>query len=209
MIVARTTNLLVRSFFVFIIAYLWIGFYVRGFFETMILATLVTLIVNFVVAKLTANRSANAFTSKQQIEHMKLVILQMQIMSKQQMEKLISAVTDEKISVGDFRPELIYFAKSTDTKLYTYEQFYLKYLLPNKTFPKIYGCTKPKKVTWRDIRDYATQKHRVKPYVITAVVILFTSMIVQLSIYYIIVATLLFGLALYSHVKKEKVPADF
>jgi len=235
--------MLARSFLVFIIAWLWISFYIRGFAMILILSTAVTLAVNYVITIINTHRSKTKAITKQQREHMAQVILQLKFMTKPQLISLLkkalpkearvyvnqkrftlhplfhvpipserdiircikSARKNSKIFfLADFfPPATIAFAKSLDYDIVMLdaEGTYTQILAPTQTFPEIKIQTKkpsPRK-TLSDIKTLVFNRTRTKSYVITGMVILFSSLIVRLHLYYIIFATIVFSLALTSY----------
>jgi len=249
---SHISNLLARSFLVFIIAWLWTSFYVRGFFLILLISVTITLVFNYVISLIYRKRGRAKFATKQTQEHLHLVTLQLKFMTKTQVQALFKkAVPSAKIhslfhttpteqdiikciksskslrgAAGDeakrhrrqdtqwliqkiilaaesFSPQVSAFARSLETNIIILdaEAVYTQVLAPTKAFPEI--TVQPKKKTPRktiaEIKSMVLGRHRTKSYVITGIIILFSSLIVRLHIYYIIIATIVFALALSSY----------
>lgn len=229
--VSSISNLLARSFLVFIIAWLWISFYVRGFFLILFFSVTVTLAVNFLISLLSKRRSHAKAISRQEREHAASVILQLKFMTQTQAQTLfkkafpklsikslfhtipteqdivkyvkVSHDTKLILAAESFPPAVAAFARSLDAKiiLLDAEAVYTQVLSPTQTFPEITIQLKKKtaRKTIREIRQMVFNRTRTKSYVITGAVILLSSLIVRLHIYYIIFATIVFALALSSY----------
>jgi len=247
--VSRISNLLARSFLVFIIAWLWVGFYVRGFFLILLISTAITLVVNYMISFIGKRRNTKRIATKQEREHMQQVILQLKFMTQTQTLALfkralqpnarkavnqkrftlktlfhLSTPTEQDIikcikasptcaseseqsktiiTAESFPPHVIAFTRNLDANiiLLDAEAVYTQILAPTQTFPEIKIQTKKKtpRKTLREIRTMAFNRTRTKSYVITGVIILFSSLIVRLHLYYIIFATIVFALALTSY----------
>ena len=249
--IAGAANLVVRSFFVFIIAYLWTSYYLRGFVLAFLVATVITVAVNYAVTFFVNRRTQTKTMTKQRMEHIGEVTLQLKFMTKTQAIALLKAAlcekyncvastkklivqTDDKvlelfpffhkgivtesdiieciktkgqdsrvlIVAESFPPSVAMFVRSlkADIRLLDGISVYNQILAPREIFPKILvEMKKPSKLSLRELKDLAFSRARTKTYVVTAIVILISSLIVRFSIYYIIVATIVFGLALSSH----------
>lgn len=79
--VSSISNLLARSFLVFIITWLWASYYVRGFFAILLISVTVTIVTNFMISFISKHRQKTKITNKQQREHMSQVILQLKFMT--------------------------------------------------------------------------------------------------------------------------------
>lgn len=241
--VSATTNLLARSFLIFIIAWLWTSYYVRGFLIILFISTAITIASNYLILLIGRHRGNTAKITKQQREHAKQVILQLKFMTQAQTKMLlkkalskearehvnqkrftlcplfhIAAITEQdiinniKLAPKDskiilmaetFPPAIIKFAHSLDFDIVLLDAqvVYSQILCTTQTFPQIKIQTKkatPRK-TIREIKALVFNRTRTKSYVITGLVILVSSLIVRLHLYYIIVATIIFALALSSY----------
>lgn len=241
--VSSISNLLARSFLVFIITWLWASYYARGFFAILLISVTVMLGINFIISFVNKHRNKTKATGKQQREHMSQVILQLKFMTAPQaltlFKKALPQNTKEYVNQKRFTlcplfhiaipsehdiikaikkapknskvivlaeffpPALIAFVRSLDFNivLLDAESAYTQILLPSETFPEIKIQTKkptPKK-TLGDLKAIAFNRSRTKTYIITGTVILFSSLIVRLHLYYIIIATIIFTLALTSY----------
>jgi len=249
--VSRISNLLARSFLVFLIAWLWISFYVRGFFLILLISISVTLVFNYIVSLIYKKRSRAKTTTKQQRDHMHQVILQLKFMTQTQVQALLKKALSEKakehaahqkahsvnpfrltlkslfhvtspteqdiincvkttpkdskviITAESFPPQVSAFARSLDAQLILLdaEAVYTQILSPAQVFPEIKIQTKKKtpRKTFAEIKTMIFNRTRTKSYIITGAVILFSSLIIRLHIYYIIIATIVFTLALTSY----------
>ena len=249
--IATTTNLLVRSFFIFVIAFLWVGFYIRGFILVFFLSFSITVGMNYAISFFVGKRTQRKTTTKKHLEHIGTVTLQLKFMTKTQTLSLFKAALCEKykctastkklmvqtqskileifslfhkgtiteadiiecikasrsesqilVTAEAFSPAVAVFARSlkVDIKLLDAIAVYNQILAPVEIFPKVLVETKKNaKLSLRELKEIAFSRTRTKTYVITAIVILFSSLIIRLSIYYLIVATIVFGLALSSH----------
>lgn len=230
--VSKVVNLLARSFLVFIIAWLWISFYVRSFILILLMSTAITLAVEFVLSFVSKRRNHKHIKTKKEREHMKQVILQLKFMTKIQTQALFkkafpklnikslfhttpteydiiacikSAKKNSKliITAEFFPPSVMAFSRSLDVNLVLLdsESVYTQILAPTGNFPEIKIQTKkqsPRK-TIREIKTLVFNRTRTKSYVITGVVIMVSSLIIRLHLYYIIIATIVFALALSSY----------
>jgi hypothetical protein len=229
---SHISNLLARSFLVFIIAWLWISFYIRGFLLILLLSAAVTVAFNYVVSLIYKKRNKLKTITKQEREHMHLITLQLKFMTKTQVQALFkkcipsakvhslfhTTPTEQDIikcvkatqktsktliAAETFPPPVSAFARSLDAHiiLLDAEAVYTQILAPTQTFPEVTIQTKKKtpRKTLAEIKSMIFNRTRTKSYVITGAVILFSSLIVRLHIYYIIIATIVFALALTSY----------
>jgi hypothetical protein len=105
------------------------------------------------------------------------------------------------IASEKFSPDVIAFAKALQKEIVLLDAtaVYEQILSPADTFPEVTVEIKTRqKLTWRELRQMVFQRAKVRPYIIIGVVILLTSFIVNFSIYYIVVATIVFSFALIS-----------
>jgi len=137
---ASIGNLLARSFLVFILAYLWLSFYIRNIMFVFLTAFVIMLVVNFGFSLFT-NRKKPKPVKKIYNPHTKIM--------------------------RQYRARL-------DHQRYNW------------------------RIALREMRDKAFQRRKVKPYIFYGVIVLLTSFIVRLNIYYVIFSTILFLFALIS-----------
>jgi len=229
--VSRISNLLARSFLVFIIAWLWASYYVRGVFLIALISITITVVFNYVVSLAYKKRNRIKLATKQEREHLHLVILQLKFMTQAEVHALfkkafpkakikslfhttptehdiVKCVKSRKdikviIAAETFPPQVSAFARTLDVNIILLdgEATYTQILAPTQTFPEITIQTKKKtpRKTLAEIKTLIFNRTRTKSYVITGAVILFSSLIIRLHIYYIIIATIVFGLALTSY----------
>ena len=230
--VSRISNILARSFFVFIIAWLWTSYYVRGFVLIALISFIITVAFNYVISLIYKKRNRKKTATRQERDHLHLVILQLKFMTQTEVHALYkkafpktkikslfhttptehdiikcikSATPNSKvlITAESFPPHVFAFARSLDANviLLDGEAVYTQILAPKQTFPPITVHTKKKtpRKTLAEIKTLIFNRNRTKSYVITGAVILFSSLIIRLHIYYIIIATIVFGLALTSY----------
>jgi hypothetical protein len=240
---SQISNLLARSFLVFIIAWLWISFYVRGFILILFISTAITLGVNYLVSYIYKRRNNAKAITKQELEHIAAITLQLKFNTRAQTMALLkralspaarqyvtqrkiilcplfhiqapteqdiidcvkSAPKDAKIIITAerFHPTTTAFARLLDAKIVLLDakETYTQILKPTQTYPEITVQIKratPRK-TLNEIKNMVFGRHRTKSYIITGAVILISSLIIRLHLYYIIFATLIFGLALSSY----------
>jgi len=228
---SSVSNLLARSFLVFIVAWLWASFYIRGFVLILLTSTAITLAVNFLFSLLSKRRNTTRSVSKQQRAHAAQVILQLKFMTQTQVHtlfkkalpklsikslfhttptehdiiKCVKAAHSGKVIIAaeTFPPVVAAFARNLDANiiLLDAEAVYAQVLSPAETFPEIKIQTKkatPKR-TLVEIKRMVLGRHRTKSYIITGAIILVSSLIVRLHIYYIIFATIVFALAISSY----------
>ena len=234
---ATITNFLTRSFFIFVIAFLWVSFYVRDFIVQFLISSIITVIANYLISFLLSKRLKRKITTREHLQHMQKTILQLKFMTPTEVQKLFRAALADKenikihslfhktpteediikiikknkstdttskiyIAAETFTPQLLLFTRTLNLNivLLNGEQVYNQILNPKQIYPKtIIEPNKKAKVTMRELREMMFARNKTKPYIITAMIILVTSFIVSFSIYYIIVATLIFGMSLASH----------
>ena len=248
---AHVSNLLARSFIVFMLAYLWLSFYMSNLLIVFAISLVVTVVLNSIYYLLANRRNKQTRLTREEQDHMRKITLQLKFLSKTKtlllfkaaLEKLYPEqikVTSKKISIHgndkhiDFFPlftieitvaNIIACINATKSNATTYiaaETFsplitsftatlekevilldamvtYKQILLPSEVFPEIAVEFKTKKrLTIQALRNIAFARNKVRPYIVMGLLVLFTSFIVQLSIYYIVVATILFLFALVS-----------
>jgi hypothetical protein len=245
-------NVLGRAFFVFIIAYLWAGYYIRSFFTSMIIAVAFAIFVEVVFYSLRNQKSARLNISRECARKMNLILLQLRFMSniavlqlfyKALAKKFACTLTSRKLSLATpsgnleifslfhcdptpadiikcvnntkegsktliaataFSPEVIAFVSSLriQVELLNKEVVYNQILAPSEVFPEItVEFIEKRKMTLRRLRSIVLSRHRTRGYILTAVFIIFTGFLIQLPIYYIIVATIVFGLGFVSRLQ--------
>ncbi|MCL2755962.1 MAG: hypothetical protein FWE45_02810 [Firmicutes bacterium] len=97
---ALTSNFLIVSFFVFVIAYLWASYIVSGFLITFMVAFLITCLVNFCWLLLVGrNRKRNNLT-KAERDHMNSVLLQFQFLTMSQSLAVVHNAISKKYDSG-------------------------------------------------------------------------------------------------------------
>jgi len=259
--ISSAANTLAISFLIFIVVYLWIGYYIRGFALPLMISVMVTVAANYAISFITKKRYKTQMSAKKRAEHMQSIILQLKFMTRAQTLALFKAalsaneastadykcITDTKkitvtkngketevypyfhkspteadiieclkavqnrkgekqckliIAAESFSPALIIFVRAmkANITLLDGKAVYNQILAPADTFPKILVEIKRNiKLTLRDVGSLMFSRERTKGYVITALIILFTSFIIRFNLYYIILATIVFGLALSSH----------
>lgn len=108
------------------------------------------------------------------------------------------------IAAGAFPPQVHQFVNTIDTEvvLLDDEATYTKILKPANLFPEILFRPKSKaRLTRAALKHMFINRARTRGYVFIGIIILLTSMIVSFPLYYIIFATVLFGLAIVSRVQ--------
>ena len=271
---AIISNFLIRSFFLFLIFYLWGTFIFDGFFLTFTFAFFMTCIINYAWFFFAIKRRKKKTLTKKELEHADKVMLQLEFLSEQEslilfytaleryfllnehggngeehlpltkviieQDKLsVNNISDSEMKVSNanifslFHKEVtkqdiikcishtkigaktVIFAKSvpTDIKLFfkrlncapTFiesEQLYATLLKPTETFPPFtIEVKKSTRMTLRQFRDIALQRRKAKGYILVGILILATSFIVRPTIFYIVMATIVFGLATLSFFK--------
>jgi len=131
---ARFSNLLARSFIVFLMAYLWLTFYIRNIIYVFFVSLAIMFVFNFVIWLLT-HKKRNRIKRARHI--LKLV-----------------------------------------RKKITFKEY------------------------MKQINEIIFNPRRIKGYVFSGIIIFLTSFIVRFNIYYIVIATLLFSLALVTTLKR-------
>ena len=229
------SNLLARSFIVFILAYLWLSFYLKSIFLIFLISFVIMMAVNYLFILLKRRKSTRAQLTRKQQEHMHAVMLQLKFMSREKARALFKKafivlgkevknfypLFNTEVATADiikclryakkdgavyiasekFSPDVIAFAKALQKEIVLLDAaaVYEQILSPADTFPEVTVELKTRqKMTWQELRQIVFQRAKVRPYIIIGVVILLTSFIVNFSIYYIVVATIVFSFALIS-----------
>ena len=232
---AFVSDILIRSFFIFLIAYLWASFYIRGFALSFIAAFLVTCLVNAGIMFVQNKRQTRKTRTRERVEHMQKIALQFKFLTPAQSLALVEEGIDilgkdisgqsihtylhkpvteadiieaiYKTSTGkktvviaqDFPPELkVFFAGlKIDLELVNFEVLYDELLDKTQTFPPItIEKSENKKLRWREIHRLFFNRRKAKSFLVVGIFILLTSFIVRPSLYYIIIATIVFGIAI-------------
>jgi len=224
------SNLLIQSFFIFIITYLWLSFIVTGFFLTFLLSFMATVVINYLITLIVVKKRKRVALSKTERDHMSQAALSLKFMSQAEslefLRKLDLDISNHfsffhkevtthdivdcirksgerraVIIADEFHPHIKTFFSviDVDVEFIDFEKFYNDFLKTKDVWPsKIIATKSRSKITWIHLRNMIFQKQKARGYVLVGFVILATSFIVTFSIYYIIFATMLFGLALAS-----------
>ena len=239
------SNLLARSFIVFILAYLWLSFYLKNIILVFVISFVVMLAVNYLFILLKRRKNTRAQLTRKQQEHMRQVMLQLKFMSREKaralFKKAFTALDKEvsnfyplfniEVTTADiikclryarkdgavyiasekFSPDVVAFAKALQKEivLLDAQSVYEQILVPAETFPEVTVELKGRqKLTWQELRQIMFQRAKVRPYIIIGIVILLTSFIVSFSIYYIVVATIVFSFALISLFARDTLKSE-
>jgi hypothetical protein len=89
--IAGISNLLARSFLVFILCYLWIGFYIRGLFWVAVLSALVTAGVNALFHLYLRRRNAKTSLSKREKDAIVKIALQLKFQTRARTAQLLKS----------------------------------------------------------------------------------------------------------------------
>jgi len=92
---ASLSNLIARSFIVFIISYLWLTFYIRSLLTVFLLAFGIMLAVNLLFRFFARKRNARAVLNKQQREHVAQIALQLKFQGRTKTLKLLREALDK------------------------------------------------------------------------------------------------------------------
>ena len=265
--IAPIANFLIRSFFIFLIVYLWASYFISSFFITFLVALLVTLVANYAWMFWVYRRRRAKNQTKAQIDNMNKVMLQFKFMTQattisffaqvfnstqpeeqtykvnvysnkitiekndtiynffplfhtnptkeQVIECLNNCNPGEKCVVAAYQLDAevtaFFQALDIDIVLMPGERIYQELLEPTEIFPKILIQEKKSiRLSFKRLGAIMFARKKVKSYIFVGIIILFTSMIIRPTIYYIVMATLIFGLALISFLRgslpsKEKV----
>ena len=265
--VSSVVNLLARSFLVFLISYLWIGYYVRAAWAVFLLSFGITATVNTLFWWAGTRKNTRITLTREKREHMRRVILQLKFMSlsqtlllfkrafmenakekapqneiKKLAKKLVLSVEanspnkivnffplfHKEVNVAEviscinstaadattwiasesFPPAIHTFIRTLKNPVHLIDgETAYEILAKSQTFPELtVRISTKKRPTLREINDLIFSRVRFRNYVIMGTVILLTSFIVRFNIYYIIIATIVFGLALVSLLAKPKRP---
>jgi len=99
------SNLLARSFIVFILAYLWLSFYLKSIFLVFAISFVIMLAVNYLFVLLRKRKNARAALTREQQQHMRAVMLQLKFMSREKARALFKkAFTALDKEVNNFYP---------------------------------------------------------------------------------------------------------
>lgn len=113
------------------------------------------------------------------------------------------------IAAYDFDIALMAFFESLDIDIVFMDaaRIYDELLEPTKTFPRIVIQEKKSvRLTLRRLGALMFTRKKVKGYIFVGIIILLTSLIIRPSIYYIVMATIVFGIALIS-LMRPAIPA--
>ena len=239
----------------FLIIYLWIGFFVRGFFVVFMLAFLSTVVINYAWMAYSSRQQKKKNLTKAEKQRINDTILAMKFMPRVELLELFYsalvkkfpdsnvALVGGKVSVnsGDKRICLFPFFHKNATKediiecihmtddgaktlvctdsfshdvraffdvldinlsLVNGEMVFSEILEPAGVFPKNAVKLKDKKkIRIGHLKNMIFDRRKSKHFVIVGVIILLTSIIVSLGLYYIIVATIVFGFALIGYLR--------
>ena len=85
---ASISNLLARSFIVFILAYLWLSFYLKSIVLVFFISFAIMMAVNYLFAVLRKRKKNRAELTRKQQEHMRQVMLQLKFMTREKARAL-------------------------------------------------------------------------------------------------------------------------
>ena len=250
---AITTSMIIRCFFIFIIAYLWATFLFPGFIMTFVFAFLVMCLANFFIMAFQSRKLKKKHLTRAEQEHMQSVLLQLKflkpaealVLFKKALEKKLCDTSDDpsgglawggnnmietqnfcffpmfhkvptdediiaalhktpegkKTVVGaiDFPPAVLGFfaGLKLDVVLMDGGEVFNQLLLPTETYPEVRVEKRSRaKITRAALRQMFLNPKKTRSFVFIGIIIMLTSLIVRPTIYYVIVATVVFGLAL-------------
>ena len=105
------------------------------------------------------------------------------------------------VCAADFDRETINFSKSAPINFMLFDQFdtYEKLMKPNNVFPKnINHKNTPAKANWQVVAEYALNRKRTKSWLFSSLLLIFSSFFVRVSVYYLVISSLLLILAIIS-----------
>lgn len=94
--IATLSSLIIRSFFIFIIAYLWLSFYIRDFFLSFIISFLIACVLNYVFLFFEGRKRKRKRLSSEAEKHMRTITLQLRFMTEGQSTDLINRAIKAK-----------------------------------------------------------------------------------------------------------------
>ena len=86
--IASVSNLFARSFIIFVLAYLWMSFYLRSLILVFCISFLIMLVVNYVFILLGKRKKSRAALTRKQHQHMNQIMLQLKFTSRENARKL-------------------------------------------------------------------------------------------------------------------------
>ena len=232
-------DLLLRSFFVFLLAFLWASFTTRSFGLSFLIAFLVTCLVNGAIYFFQSKKRTKKLRTRERVDHMNEIALQFKFMHPSESTTLIKSAlpkTEHESSVPDEYYSLLHkdivgvediiqrinqtkvgrktiiianeFGRGVreffdglrlDVELMSFEKLYDEILEPANIMPAITIEKKNKsRVRLQHLRNLFLNRRRAKSFAFVGVFILLSSFIVRPTLYYVIVASIVFGLALAS-----------
>jgi len=234
------SDIIIRSFFIFLLVYLWVSFFVRGFVLTFLAAFLITALINAGIMFIQSKRKDRRTRTRAKLDHMERVLWQFKFMSPLDTAKLIHDALVKKqsntenfsiftslhkqinedeiigalnqteatkktiIIAQSFPPELRskFNVLKLDLHLVDFEALYDELLEPTNTFPTLtIEKNTNKKFNWKEFQNMFFTRKKAKSFVFVGVFILLSSFIVRPSIYYIIIATVVFGIAIVGFIR--------
>lgn len=102
---------------------------------------------------------------------------------------------------AEFDRETVNFAKTAPISFLLFDQFdtYEKLMKPNNFFPtNIKKSPTPQKSNWQAIAEYALNRKRTKSWLFSGLLLIFSSFFVRVSVYYLIISSILLILAIIS-----------
>ena len=254
-------DFIIRSFFIFLVTYLWASYFFRSFALTFLSAFLVTVLVNVAIIWLQGKRKNRRTLSGERREHMGKIALQFRFMSQGESLLFIrnalrefekngkeNSEQDEQkqdeltytlfsllhtnpteaditeairrtepgkktvIIAHDFAPELRHFFGQLDIQLdlVNFEALYTEILDITKLYPPIIVEKKTsKRERLRELRNMFFSRRRARSFLFVGIFILFTSLIVRPTLYYVILATIVFGFAIIGFTRPREVSTVF
>lgn len=103
---------------------------------------------------------------------------------------------------GQFDSETIAFARRSPVNFVLLDQFetYEKLMKPQNFFPDEKQVLKPKKSGgWQAVLEYALSRKRTKAWLMSSLLLIFSSFFVRVSVYYLIISSVLLVLAILSY----------
>ena len=251
-------KLLFRFFLFFLLGFIWIRFFLKSLWLSILLSSLISICVIILLEAISTKRAKitrlkikekedaeNMFlslaTSKNPIDFFhKLTTKKHEATKKKSyilikhedhnvllypytsfapitpddITKILSTIQKEKykklvICCGDVSKETINFVKNFDAeiilldKFQTYSEIYKFY----DCFPKItLSYKRTKKESFKELLSFSFNRSRTKSYLLSALVLLFSSLFVQMSLYYAIFSSLLVIFAIISFFLPNKIP---
>jgi len=245
---AAVANFLIRSFFIFLIVFLWASYFMSSFLMTFLVAILVTCLANYLWMLWAYRRRRAKNLSRVSQQRIAKIMLQFKFMTsaatlaffgrvfeakamhnrivverggvrynffplfhvEPTQETIIACL--QKCGVGekcvvaahafDGADRAFFESLDVDVVFMDGARVYDELLEPKKLFPKTLVTEKASvRLTLRRLGALVFSRKKVKSYIFVGVVVLLTSLIIRPSLFYIIMTTIIFGMALISFLR--------